>query len=116
MAVAVEVVEGLESLLEDGSDNVFMEAVGVSYLDEVEAGALVHEGHDHPEAPVHGEGAERPHHVGVVDEAHGLGLPAQVVEIDVAAIEIEGLDGHQLVEGEIDRSVDGGGGSITNFF
>ena len=116
VAVAVKVVEGLESLLEDGSDSVLLEAVGESNLDEVEAGALVHKGHDHPEAPLHGKGAVGPHHVGVVDEAHGLGLPTQVVEIDVATIEIQGLDGHELVEGEIHRSVHRGCGAITNFF
>lgn len=116
VAVSVEIVESLESLLEDRSDGVLLESLGIGGLHEVEAGALRHEAHDDPEAPVDDEGAEGFDDVGVLDQAHGLRLPPYVLQIAVASIQIQTLDCHLLVVWQVDCAVHGGARSVPYFF
>jgi len=116
VSMSVEVLERLESFLEDRSDGGLFESFGIRRLHEVQAGALRHESHDYPQTSLDDEGAEGPDDVGMLDEAHGLRLPPYVFEIAVAAIQIQTLDGDLLVVGKVDCSIDGGAGAVTNFF
>jgi hypothetical protein len=79
VALAVQILERLERLLQNGGDRGLLEAVLEIRLHDVEARPAGHVGHHHPHAPVHHEGAVRLHQVGMADQAHRHRLAPDVV-------------------------------------
>lgn len=43
-----------------------------------------------------------------------MGFPPYVIEVAVAPVEIQALDGEELVGGDVDRAVDGGAGAVAD--
>lgn len=68
-----------------------------------------HEGHDHPEAAVDGEGAVCFEDVRVGKEGQGFGLAANVVQVGAGTVEVYGFDcDGGGVHGDADGFVDDG--------
>jgi len=79
VAVVVEVLQGLQSFFEDGSDCLLLEPLRVRNLHEMQTGALVHELHHNPQTPLHSEGAVCLQYVRMIDQAHHLRFPSQII-------------------------------------